>query len=403
MKIRPMSVTEINSYIGRQLKYDPILGNAIIVGEISNFKVYNSGHAYFTLKDENSKISCVMFNSAYSGLDYNPKEGEKTEIRGSIGVYEKEGRYQIYVEDMAPMGQGALFQAFMKQKEYLEKQGYFLKQRPIKKFPDAIGIVTSKTGAALRDMLTVLKRRNPKVKVIVCHASVQGQYAAFEIARGIDYFNETKKVDTIIVARGGGSLEELWAFNEMPVVEAIYSSNIPVISGVGHETDFTLTDFVADHRGATPTEAAEFSASPLEEYILFLKGIKTSMFQLLNHKIEIEKNTLERYHTKYLCQLISNKINDYYTNIDSSWNILHNKTTQKLSKAYEQLNLYGESLHALSPLSTLSRGYSVVKKKEETVRSISEVNLQDRIDIILKNGIIKAEVIAKEEKDFNGH
>lgn len=396
-----MSVTEINSYIGRQLKYDPILGNAIIVGEISNFKVYNSGHAYFSLKDSNAKISCVMFKSAFSRLNYQPQEGEKTEIKGSIGVYEKEGKYQVYVDDMAPMGQGALYKAFMEQKDKLDKAGYFVKARPIKRFPKAIGIVTSKSAAALRDMLTVLKRRNPKIKVIVFHASVQGQYAAREIARGIDYFNESKSVDTIIVGRGGGSLEELWAFNEMPVVEAIFDSQIPIISGVGHETDFTLADFVADHRGATPSEAAELIATPLEDYKIYLKNLKTGMMHMLNQKIHQEKSKLQAYHTKYLCQLISGKLNDYYTNIDSSWNIIHNKTTQKLSKSQEQLTLLGEQLNALSPLSTISRGYSVVKKENETIRSIEQVDLQDRIDIILKNGIIKAEVISKEEKVFH--
>lgn len=401
MNLRPMSVSEINNYIGRQLKFDPILNNAIVVGEISNLKQYASGHMYFTLKDENSKLSCVMFKSNVSRLNYQPSEGEKTEIHGAIGVYERDGKYQLYAEEMAPVGEGELYKAFIKQKDLLEKSGYFIKHQQIRRFPESIGIVTSKTSAAVRDMLKVLKRRNPKVKVVVFHASVQGLKAANEIARGLDYFNETKSVDTIIVGRGGGSLEELWAFNEMPVVEAVFASEIPVISGIGHETDFTLTDFVADHRGATPTEAAELSVYPLEEYSLQLQMMKTKLINNMSYMTMLKRTQLNRYDELYLCQLIQHRLNGQYTNIDSLWNILHNNIVRLIESQNERLVRQGEKLHAISPLNTLNRGYGVVTKANKSIKDISEIEVSDRIDIIIKNGIIKTEVISKERKDFN--
>ena len=252
-----MRVTEINEYIKRIISFDPILNSVLIEGEISNFKLHSSGHAYFSLKDNKSKINCVMFKSQFTTVDFLPKDGLKVQISGRVSVYERDGKYQLYAETMTVIGTGNLYKKFMELKDELKLSGYFEKCKEIPSIPEKIGVITSQTGAALRDVLTVLKRRNKYIDVIIHPVLVQGDMAKFQIAAAIDYFNENNSVDTIILSRGGGSLEELWAFNELIVAESIYASHIPIISGVGHETDFTISDFVSDRRAATPSEAAE--------------------------------------------------------------------------------------------------------------------------------------------------
>lgn len=395
-----MAVSELNSYISRQLQFDPILSQVLVVGEISNFKQHSSGHIYFTLKDDGSKIACVMFRSDAMTLKYQPKEGEKTEITGRVSVYEKEGRYQIYVQQMNPIGKGELYKAFMALKEQLERDQYFVKQQPIKKFPNKIGIVTSPTSAAVRDILKVLRRRNPYVEIEIYPVSVQGERAMFEIATGIEYFNTTP-VDTIIVSRGGGSLEELWAFNEMMVVKAIFDSKIPVISGVGHETDFTLSDFVADKRAATPSEAAELAT---EEMMLFKEHLNVQMYRLKNsllNQIQLQKLHLERSNKNKLCQLILRDIQEtsqlFQQGLDRGKRSIESLLLN-MSNALEKQAL---RLDSSSPLKTLKRGYAVVEKDHKAISSIDEVDVSDSIDIILKNGIIKTEVVSKERKTVN--
>jgi len=392
-----MAVSELNGYIKRQLQFDPILSQVRVVGEISNFKLHSSGHIYFTLKDENSKIQCVMFRSEAEGLDYLPADGEKTELSGRVSVYEREGKYQIYVTSMSQVGKGELYKAFIALKERLEKNGYFSKCSEIPRFPTRIGLVTSPTSAAVRDMITVMTRRNPNVEILIYPVRVQGDTAKFEISTAIDYFNENP-VDTIIVSRGGGSIEELWAFNELMVAEAIYESDIPVISGVGHETDFTITDFVSDKRAATPSEAAEMAVSDVSIYLEHLSVQKTRLEQSISNNIGIAKNLLERSNKKKLCKLVLRDISQEKAQLELTGNRLSGAMeflTMSYSNHLEKLAL---RLDGASPLSTLNRGYAVVQKEHKTVVSIDDVEVSDSIDIILKNGIIKTEVISKERK-----
>jgi len=392
-----MAVSELNGYIKRQLQFDPILSQVRVVGEISNFKLHSSGHIYFTLKDENSKIQCVMFRSEAEGLDYLPADGEKTELSGRVSVYEREGKYQIYVTSMSQVGKGELYKAFIALKERLEKNGYFSKCSEIPRFPTRIGLVTSPTSAAVRDMITVMTRRNPNVEILIYPVRVQGDTAKFEISTAIDYFNENP-VDTIIVSRGGGSIEELWAFNELMVAEAIYESDIPVISGVGHETDFTITDFVSDKRAATPSEAAEMAVSDVSIYLEHLSVQKTRLEQSISNNIGIAKNLLERSNKKKLCKLVLRDISQEKAQLELTGNRLSSAMeflTMSYSNHLEKLAL---RLDGASPLSTLNRGYAVVQKEHKTVVSIDDVEVSDSIDIILKNGIIKTEVISKERK-----
>ncbi len=392
-----MAVSELNGYIKRQLQFDPILSQVRVIGEISNFKLHSSGHIYFTLKDENSKIQCVMFRGEAEGLDYLPADGEKTEISGRVSVYEREGKYQIYVTSMSQVGKGELYKAFIALKERLDKNGYFSKCSEIPRFPTRIGLVTSPSSAAVRDMITVMTRRNPNVEILVYPVRVQGDTAKFEISTGIDYFNENP-VDTIIVSRGGGSIEELWAFNELMVAEAIYESDIPIISGVGHETDFTIADFVSDKRAATPSEAAEMAVSDVSVYFEHLSVQKTRLIQSISNNIDVSKNLLERSNKIKLCKLMLRDISQEKAQLEWTGNRL-SSAMEFLTMSYSNhLEKLGLRLDGASPLSTLNRGYAVVQKEHKTVVSIDDVEVSDSIDIILKNGIIKTEVISKERK-----
>ena len=392
-----MAVSELNGYIKRQLQFDPILSQVRVIGEISNFKLHSSGHIYFTLKDENSKIQCVMFRGEAEGLDYLPADGEKTEISGRVSVYEREGKYQIYVTSMSQVGKGELYKAFIALKERLDKNGYFSKCSEIPRFPTRIGLVTSPTSAAVRDMITVMTRRNPNVEILIYPVRVQGDTAKFEISTGIDYFNENP-VDTIIVSRGGGSIEELWAFNELMVAEAIYESDIPIISGVGHETDFTIADFVSDKRAATPSEAAEMAVSDVSVYFEHLSVQKTRLIQSISNNIDVSKNLLERSNKIKLCKLMLRDISQEKAQLEWTGNRL-SSAMEFLTMSYSNhLEKLGLRLDGASPLSTLNRGYAVVQKEHKTVVSIDDVEVSDSIDIILKNGIIKTEVISKERK-----
>lgn len=393
-----MEVKEVNNYIKRLIEFDPIMNQIFVVGEVSNFKKHSSGHLYFSLKDSTSKISCVMFRSNAVSLENLPQDGEKIEVSGRVGVYDAAGTYQIYVEKLAPVGAGDLYKAFIALKQELSQNGYFEKAAPILQLPKRIGIVTSPTGAAIRDIITVLTRRNPHVEVLIFPVHVQGANAAREIARAIDYFNETNEVDTIIVSRGGGSLEELWAFNELVVAEAIYSSTIPIISGVGHETDFTISDFVADLRAATPSEAAELAVISLDTIKVRLEDYLRRIIRNISNRIETSNLKLEVLSERVLCQLIRKRL-------DNSKELVEDMMAHHLSefKNYKymlenKVDSLGLVLNSVSPLNTISRGYSIVQRENQIITDIDQVDVSDRIDILLKNGIIKTEVISKERK-----
>lgn len=391
-----MQVSEINEYIKRIISFDPILNSVLIEGEISNFKLHSSGHAYFSLKDNKSKINCVMFRSQFETVDFIPEDGQKVKISGSVSVYERDGRYQLYVETMIEVGTGELFRKFLLLKDELNTSGYFEKSKQIPKFPKRIGVVTSPTGAAIKDILTVLKRRNKFVDVVVYPVHVQGEMAKFEISTAIDYFNESKAVDIIIISRGGGSLEELWAFNELMVAESIYASSIPVISGVGHETDFTISDFVSDRRAATPSEAAELSVSSHEIIIKELHSKRIRLNNGINSAMNLKYMKLNQYSSKRLCKLVLNNVQNKRTELNVYKVKLLNNIKTVLDNKSSSLNSIGVKLNSISPLNTLDRGYAIIEKDGKSVNTIDDIEKSDLIDIILNNGIIKGEVISKE-------
>ena len=259
MKLKTFTVSEVNEYINKLLRGDIILRNLNVEGEISNFKLHSSGHMYFSIKDDNSRLRCVMFRGQSRLLKFLPEEGMKVIVKGYVALYERDGQYQLYIQEMQPAGIGALYLAYEQLKEKLEREGLFYEstKKPLPFLPERIGVVTSPTGAAIRDIISVINRRNPNVEIIIYPVLVQGTESKEQIVEAIDYFNKNNYVDVIIVGRGGGSIEELWSFNEEVVARSIFSSKIPIVSAVGHETDFTIADFVADMRAATPSAAAE--------------------------------------------------------------------------------------------------------------------------------------------------
>jgi exodeoxyribonuclease VII large subunit len=289
------SVTELNNYVKRILDNDENLKNVFVTGEISNFKNHYSGHMYMTIKDEGGAIKAVMFSSYASRLKFVPENGMKVIIFGSVSLYNKDGSYQLYITDMQPDGVGALNLAYEQLKEKLQNEGLFSTEhkKPIPQFPEKIGVMTAPDGAAVRDIFSVLKRRYPVAEIVFCPVAVQGASAAPEIAKAIKLFNEQNAADVLIVGRGGGSLEDLWAFNEEIVARAIFQSQIPVISAVGHETDFTIADFVADLRAPTPSAAAELAVPDIFELKSDLLGLKQHLSVLMRNLVESEKEKVE--------------------------------------------------------------------------------------------------------------
>ena len=302
MEKRFLTVGALTKYIKRKFDADPHLHDCLVKGEISNFKQHSSGHMYFTLKDDKARILAVMFSSANRRMKFTPENGMKVLVRGDVTVYEGSGQYQIYVHDMQPDGVGDLYLAFEQLKEKLTKEGLFAVEhkKPIPKFPATVGVVTSPTGAALRDIITTIKRRYPIAKILILPALVQGDQAAPSITDAINQANEKKHgIDVLIVGRGGGSIEELWAFNEEIVARAIYESTIPIISAVGHETDFTIADFVADLRAPTPTGAAELAVPHIDEWIERVLTKQTRIMRAMKEKVNLQSNKLERIEKSY--------------------------------------------------------------------------------------------------------
>ena len=329
------AVSEVNQYLKQLLESQSDLHHIPVLGEVSNFKRYASGHCYFTLKDEMSALKCVMFKSSAAHLPFTPQNGEKVVALGSISVYERDGVYQLYVTAMRRQGIGDLMQAYEALKEKLTKEGLFdeSRKKPLPRLPRAIGIITSPSGAAVHDIITVSRRRNKGVKLILYPASVQGEEAAGEIVHAIDFFQRNHLADLLIVGRGGGSIEDLWAFNEEPVVRAIAASKIPIISAVGHETDFTLSDFAADARAATPSQAAEFAVIDVAAY----------------------RNGIAFYLDK-AAKLLEKKIHENAQLADSLQQELTQAMEAELDAKKHSLSLMAAKLSALSPLTVLSRG-----------------------------------------------
>lgn len=393
MKLRALEISEANSYIKRILANDPILYNLKVKGEISNFKVHSSGNVYLSLKDENSKLNCVIFKTNYN-KELSLNNGVKVIAHGYISVYERDGAYQLYINSIEVEGIGNLHIEFNRLKEKLSKEGLFDNKykKQIPKMLTSIGVVTSETGAVIRDIINVIKRRYPKVSIKLYPVSVQGLKSAKEICKGIEFFNTHNNVDIIIVGRGGGSIEELWSFNEEVVARSVFNSHIPIISAIGHETDFTICDFVADMRAPTPSAAAEISTPSLDELYYKLDNIKNRMNKSLINQVKIDEYRLKNVFDKINAYLENYTIKDKIIQLDRIYDKISSEVEMGLSMETEKLQGIGAMLHNLSPLNTLNRGYSIVEKDKIVINSIKDVKVRDNLEIVLKDGNLECVV-----------
>ena len=390
-----ISVTELNKYIKDKIDKDEMLNNVFVKGEISNYKHHYTGHMYFTLKDENSLIKCIMFKGYAANLKFEPKDGMKVTIFGSVSVFERDGVYQIYVKAMQEDGIGSLYKAYEEMKAKLEKEGLFDQshKKKIPLMPRCIGVLTSNTGAVIRDIINVSTRRNPNVYIKLLPVPVQGPGAAEKIVDAIKTMNEKKLADVIIVARGGGSLEDLWPFNEEIVARAIYDSELPVISAVGHETDFTIADFVADLRAPTPSAAAELAVPNIADIKLKLDGYDNRYKLALKKKVEFMKLRYEKCMNSRVFKEPLQKINEKYILIDMKVKTIQNSISNIYNNKKTNMIKHIAKLDALSPLKTLTRGYSIVQANGKVVKSIEELKKDEEIDIRLVDGQARAKVL----------
>ncbi len=388
------SVAQLNNYVKSILDNDENLNHLFVTGEISNYKAHYSGHLYMTIKDETASIKAVMFAGNASRLKFSPENGMKVIIFGSISLFPRDGSYQLYINDMQPDGIGALNIAFEQLKKKLESEGLFSKEykKQIPKFPQKIGVVTSATGAAVQDIFNVLKRRYPVAEVVLRPCQVQGDGAAQDIATAIKEFNNINGADVLIVGRGGGSIEDLWAFNEEIVARAVFESEIPVISAVGHETDVTICDFVADLRAPTPSVAAECAVPDIYELKANLQSYKQLLFNLTKKSLENEKNRLLTIEKNSALKNPLTKIKDSQKEILYLNEKLSALTVNVIESNRAKVNGLCGKLDALSPLGVIARGYSITQNNEKIVKSIKDVNIDDEITVRLSDGFVNARV-----------
>ena len=417
MNEKYITVTQLTRYIKYKIDNDANLNEVFLKGEISNFKAHSRGHFYFTIKDENSRINAIMFSSATKKVKFTPQDGMKVLVTGKISVFEANGGYQIYVNDMLEDGIGNLYIAYEQLKKKLELEGLFNKEykKAIPKIPTRIGVITAPTGAAIKDIISTIKRRWPLVEVYLFPALVQGEAAKEDIARQIENAKDYD-LDTLIVGRGGGSIEDLWAFNEEIVARAIFNCNIPVISAVGHEIDFTIADFVADLRAPTPTGAAELAVPQIADVKNYLNQLKIRISKTMQHKLNIEKQRLLEITDRYI---FKNPINIYQVKEQQFDNLIDRlkysatsllnikekkliniKNSYVLTKPFSIIdnksNKYLQlisKLETLSPLETIKRGYTITKKDDKVITSINQVKKKDQLDLSLTDGNIKVEVL----------
>lgn len=394
-------VSEVNRYIKSVIGNEPALRHLMIRGEVSNFKIYASGHAYFTLKDAAAQLKCVMFRSRAQYLRFRPENGQSVVASGGIAVYERDGVYQLYVDSLAPEGQGALSLALQQLKERLAAEGLFdpAHKRPLPRFPKTIGVVTSLSGAVLRDIYHVGKRRDPSVQLVLYPAQVQGTGAAEEIAAGIAFFNAHYPVDALIVGRGGGSMEDLWAFNEEPVVRAIFASRIPVISAVGHETDFTLADDAADLRAATPSQAAELLIPDTREILRQVGGLAIRLRQAGVHQLKGKRQHLERLAGHPFLRQPEQLLSGRQQALDTLMERLLRAAKTDLETKRQTFGAIIGRLELLSPVHVLRRGYAVVERDGEPVSRARDVAVGDQLQLRFADGSVLARVLdAKQGK-----
>lgn len=426
--IKSITVSQLNRYVFRLLGNQSVLQNISIVGELSNVKVYSSGHWYFNLKDQNAQVSCVMFKSAARSLNFRPKDGDAVIISGKVSLYERDGKFQVYVNKMDLDGKGNLYLLFEQLNKKLQAEGLYSAElkKPIPKFPKVIGVATSRSGAVIQDIINVSKRRWPLSKIILVPCSVQGENAAPTIVKSIERLNDIEEVDVIIVGRGGGSLEDLWAFNEESVARAVFASKKPIISAVGHESDTTICDYVADLRAPTPSAAAEVALPNINEVFDYMRSKELQMSRLLAAKVDFSETKLFNLEDKLntnmmsIIKLLNQKLSHLsqnrfllnpYENLDRKKEAvainadkLEQRMTYLLTNKEQSLNHRVASLDALSPLKVLGRGYSMLTKTGESKPLVSakDIRKKETLDVFMQDGKLKVEVLDIDiEKEGN--
>lgn len=412
-----ITITQLTRYIKYKIDQDVHLNQVFIKGEISNFKAHTRGHYYFTLKDEGSRMNAIMFSSQTKKLKFLPEDGMKVLVTGKISVYEANGGYQIYVSDMMEDGVGSLYTAFEQLKKKLEKEGLFdsSRKKKIPRIPERIGVITAPTGAAIRDILSTIRRRFPLTEVLLFPALVQGEEAASSIIKQI-HKAESYELDTLIIGRGGGSIEDMWCFNKEEVAYAIDRCSIPIISAVGHEIDFTIADFVADLRAPTPTGAAELVVPNEADVLKYIEQLKIRSEQVTRNKVDFLKQKLNEITNKYilknpisiyevkeqqfdtLLEKLRYRMQDLYHRKEKDFltmmsNAIFRNPRYLIERRETQYLQLVSKLETLSPLATIQRGYSIVKREEKVITSVKEVNKKDILFLELTDGEIKAEVI----------
>ncbi len=395
------TVSQANQYIKNMFNQDFLLNNISVRGEVSNCKYHSSGHIYFSIKDRNGLLSCVMFAGKKRGLDFKMEEGNKVIVSGNINVYERDGKYQLYADKIEKEGTGDLYKRFIELKNELEEMGMFSDEykKEIPKYSMNVGIVTASTGAAIQDIINISKRRNPYIKLVLYPAKVQGDGAADTIVNGIRCL-DSKNLDVIIVGRGGGSIEDLWAFNEEKVARAIFECNTPVISAVGHETDYTIADYVADMRAPTPSAAAELVVFEYNKLCEKISSYEENMRYRIDNKIRNYRNTVNDLLWKLNKMSPANNIQSKRQRLADLEIRLYDSINRKTSERRHQLELLTERLNGLSPLNKLSGGYAYISDdKNKPVKSIKQINADDELKIVLKDGNAKVKVIDKSVFD----
>ncbi|MBO5092204.1 MAG: exodeoxyribonuclease VII large subunit [Clostridia bacterium] len=395
----PKTVAQVNEYVKCLIEEEMLLQDIYVCGEVSNFKKHSSGHFYFTLKDSSSEIRAVMFRSYAQKVKFNIENGLKVIVRARVGVFESAGMYQLYVNTMQPEGMGALHLAFEQLKSKLLKEGLFdeAHKRPIPKFPKRIGIITSPTGAAVRDIINIATRRYNLASLILFPSLVQGEEAAGQLISGIDYFNITESVDVIIIGRGGGSIEDLWAFNDEYLARAIYNSKIPVISAVGHEIDFTICDFVADLRAPTPSAAAELATPNLADIVAKIDGFKSRSILAISSLIEEYKTRLEYISSSKVFKSPISMLEIPKLRLSAAKKELISTFTRAVMTKRNDFSQKVAKINALNPLSILSRGFATVISDEgKTIKSINDIEKNSKISIRFLDGSAQATIDSKE-------
>lgn len=398
MKQNVYTVAQVNSYIKNMFAQDFMLQSIFVKGEVSNCKYHSSGHIYFTLKDEKGTISCVMFAGSRSGLSFRLQEGQQVVAGGSVDIYERDGKYQLYAKQIILDGAGLLYEKFERLKQELEERGMFAScyKQPIPKYIKTLGVVTAATGAAVRDIITVAKRRNPYVQIVLYPAIVQGEAAVSSVVKGIKTL-EQYGVDVIIAGRGGGSIEDLWAFNEEAVAQAIFDCSVPVISAVGHETDTTIADYVADLRAPTPSAAAELAVFEYNQLEELLAEYKYTLERMLRNKLDLVKSRLKNQEIRLKYLSPANQIREKRTYALKLEERIEDSMDAILLKKRHLMDVYIERLKGLSPLDKLKQGFSYVSDEQgKTVTDINGIELGSVLQVHVKNGWIKAR--AEERK-----